>query len=62
MTLLFGMPGGSEWIVIIIVLLTSLLIPILAIVLYIKNRELRKQVKILTDEKNTLLARLIEKK
>ena len=62
MTLLFGMPGGSEWIFIIVALLPSLIIPILAIVLYMKNRELKKQVTILTDEKNTLLARLLEKK
>jgi len=55
MTLFIGMPGGTEWIFIILALLTSLIIPILAIVLYIRNRELKKQIKILTDEKNTLL-------
>ncbi|MCW3089438.1 MAG: hypothetical protein JWP81_507 [Ferruginibacter sp.] len=58
MTLLFGMPGGVEWIFLFVAILPSLIIPILAIVLYLRNRELKKQVQILTAENNTLLARL----
>ena len=62
MTLLFGMPGGAEWIFIILALFPTLIIPILAIILYIKNRELKKQIKILTDEKNTHYSKSIREK
>ncbi len=62
MTLLLGMPGSSEWIFIIIALLTLLIMPIVVIILYIKNRAVKRQVKILTDEKNSLLTRLLDKK
>lgn len=61
MTLGIGMPGASEWIFIFIALIMLLITPILTIVFYIRNRELRKQVKILTDEKNGLVERLLEK-
>jgi ABC-type transport system involved in cytochrome bd biosynthesis fused ATPase/permease subunit len=61
MTLLLGIPGSSEWIFIIIALFTLLIMPIFVIVLYIKNRELKRQMKILTDEKNGLLTRLLDK-
>ncbi len=56
-----GMPGGSEWIFIFIALITLFIAPILTIVFYIRNRELRRQVKTLTEEKNGLLVRLLDK-
>ena len=61
MTFLIGMPGSSEWILIILGLFFFLTMPILAIVFYTRNKELKKQIKILTDEKNTLLAKLLDK-
>ena len=61
MTLLLSMPGGSEWILIILVLLLTLTMPILAIVLYSRNRELRRQIEILRAEKNELLANIMNR-
>lgn len=58
MTAGFGMPGGSEWIVIIMILCLVFAVPILAIILYVKNRALKKQVHILTEERNILPAKL----
>jgi uncharacterized membrane protein len=58
MTYLFSMPGGSEWILIIIFLFLFIWMPILLIFFYVKNRQLRKQIQELTIEKNNLLSRL----
>jgi hypothetical protein len=62
MTFLIGMPGGSEWVLIIITLVFLLTMPILAIVFYTRNRELKKQIATLTNEKNALLAKLLDSK
>ncbi len=56
------MPGGSEWILILICLFFILALPIWAILLYSKNKQLNKQVKTLTEEKNAFLTRLLDKK
>jgi uncharacterized membrane protein len=58
MNYLITMPGLSEWIVIILTLFMFILIPVLLIVLYMKNRQLNKQIQELTIEKNNLLSRL----
>lgn len=58
MTFLIGLPGGSEWIFLIGYLIFLFPIPILTIVLYFKNRELKKQIKIMTAEKNVLIQKL----
>jgi uncharacterized membrane protein len=58
MNYLFSMPGGSEWILIIIFLFLFIWMPILLIFFYVKNRQLRKQIQELTIEKNNLLSRL----
>ncbi len=61
MKLLFSMPGGSEWILIIIILFFLLIMPILAIYYYSKSKRLMKELENLTQEKNTMLAKLLEK-
>ncbi len=61
MILLFSMPGGSEWILVLLFLVLILIMPILAIVFYVRNKELNRQNKILTDEKNDLLKKLIDR-
>jgi len=61
MKIAFGMPGGSEWVFIIIALVIVLLIPVLLIIFLVNNRELKKRVNALTEEKNALLAKLLEK-
>ncbi|MEO6356318.1 MAG: hypothetical protein ABIU77_23965 [Ferruginibacter sp.] len=60
-TLGIGMPGGSEWIFIIIAVPALLISPILTIVFYTKNRELKRRLKEVTDEKNALLSKLLDK-
>ncbi|MBP8115084.1 MAG: hypothetical protein KAY50_06995 [Chitinophagaceae bacterium] len=61
MELLLSMPGGSEWILLIIVFSFLLLMPILAIYYYSKSKRLMKELDIVTQEKNILLAKLLEK-
>ncbi|WP_301921639.1 hypothetical protein [Ferruginibacter sp.] len=58
MTFLIGLPVGSEWIFLIGYLIFLFPIPILTIVLYFKNRELKKQIKIMTAERNVLIQKL----
>ena len=62
MTLLLGMPGGSEWIVIIFILIFLLIMPILAIIFYVRNKRLSKQIKELIEENNSLLTKLLDQK
>ena len=59
MTYLLSMPGTSEWIILIPILFLFIWMPILLIVFYIRNRQLRKQIQELTIEKNNLLSRLL---
>ena len=55
-------PSGTEWIAIIPILIFFILIPILAIIFYTRSKALKRQVEQLTQEKNDLLDRLINKK
>ncbi len=59
MRLLFSMPGASEWIFIILILLVFLITPILAIVYYLRSKDLNKQLQAVTKEKNELLETLL---
>jgi hypothetical protein len=61
MKLLLSMPGGSEWILLILVLSGFILIPILAIYYYSKSKRLLKELESMTREKEMLLAKLLEK-
>ena len=61
MKLLLSMPGGSEWILIILVLSGFIVIPILAIYYYSKSRRLNKELENVTREKDMLLTKLIDK-
>ena len=58
MTFLIGLPGGSEWIFMIGFLIFLFPIPILTIVLYVKNSALKKQIKLLHDERSELIKKL----
>lgn len=59
MGLLFSMPGAGEWIFIILILLVFLITPILAIVYYLRSKDLNKQLQAVTKEKNELLETLL---
>jgi hypothetical protein len=61
MILGLSMPGGSEWLLIIFVPLFLLAMPILAIIFYLRSKELEKQNQILQMEKNDLLRKLSKK-
>lgn len=53
MTVLASMPGGSEWIFVLLFLAFVIAAPILAIVFYIKNKELKKEIEWLRREKTS---------
>lgn len=55
------MPGGSEWILIFLMIPVLLLIPIMAIYYYSKSKRLMKELQRVTEEKDMLLAKLLEK-
>lgn len=61
MTFLISLPGGTEWIILLLGLLFLIVIPIMAISLYTRNKDLRRQIDALTTEKNTLLKKVLEK-
>ena len=62
MRLLLSMPGGSEWLIIILFLLIFVIvIPILAIVYYARAKQLKRDLENLSDERNDLLKRLLDK-
>jgi len=56
------MPGGPEWIVLILLLVMLLLIPIVAIYFFTKSQRLMKELEEVTKEKNKLLEKLLEQK
>ena len=57
----FSMPGGAEWLMIIVVLAFFLICPILAFIFYIRNKDLKKELERVTNEKNELLSKIIDK-
>ena len=61
-TFLLAMPGGSEWILLILILCLSLMAPIFAIYYYSKSKRLSQELKRVTQEKDMLLAKVLEKK
>ncbi|MDB5200970.1 MAG: hypothetical protein JWQ27_379 [Ferruginibacter sp.] len=61
MTLLLSMPGGSEWLILILMFSMSLLVPALAIYFYLKSRSLGRELDRITQEKDLLLAKLMDK-
>lgn len=61
MTLLLSLPGGTEWILIILLFSLYLLIPFAAIYFFVKSRRLKEELQRVTQEKNMLLERLLEK-
>ena len=62
MTLGFSLPGGGEWLLIFAILIFIIGIPVIAIILYVKNQQLEKQINTLLNEKNYLLNKLSEKR
>lgn len=61
MKLLLSMPGGSEWILIILVFGIFLLFPIAAVYYYSKSKRLTKELQSVNREKDMLLAKFLEK-
>lgn len=59
MIFLFSLPGGSEWIFLILLGILFLMMPVLAIVYYSKYKDQKRQVQQLTQEKNDLMNRLL---
>ena len=48
--LLFSMPGGGEWIFIILLLIFLIICPVLAIVYFLQTKSLKKENKVLLDK------------
>ena len=61
MKLLLSMPGGSEWIFLIVVLFGFILIPVLALYYYAKSKRLTKSLRVLQGKRICLLAKLLDK-
>ncbi len=61
MKLLLSMPGGSEWILLILVLSLGLLSPICAIYYYSKSKRLSQELQRVTQEKDMLLTKVLER-
>ncbi|MDB5191866.1 MAG: hypothetical protein JWQ96_1429 [Segetibacter sp.] len=62
MILLIAMPGGTEWLLIIFSFSLIFISPVLAIIFFIKNKALSKQIRILQEEREGLLGRLPHRK
>jgi hypothetical protein len=55
MTFLFSLPGGAEWLVMLVPALALILCPILAIIFYTRSRDLKKQLDKVTRERDELM-------
>lgn len=62
MIYLISMPGGAEWLIVIVLVVLIFLFPILAIYFYAKSKRLMKELEVVTREKNELLKRLLDQK
>ena len=56
MTFLFSLPGGLEWLFMLVPAAAFILCPILAIVYYTRWRDLKKQLDKVTRERDELMA------
>lgn len=61
MDLMLSMPGGSEWILLILFITCAFITPALAIYYYSKSKRLMRELENVTREKNMLTGRLMEK-
>lgn len=55
------MPGGSEWIILILFFICVLLTPAFAIYYCSKSKRLMRELENVREEKNMLMGKLIEK-
>jgi hypothetical protein len=55
MTFLLSLPGGAEWLLMLIAALAFILCPILAIIFYTRSRDLKKQLDKVTRERDELM-------
>jgi len=53
------MPGGTEWIMLITVGGLFIVFPVLAIMYYMRNRELKRKLDEVTKERDELIRNLI---
>ena len=59
MNLLLSMPGGTEWIMLITIGGLFIVFPVLAIMYYMRNRELKRKLDEVTKERDELIRNLI---
>ncbi|MBI1221396.1 MAG: hypothetical protein GC180_02235 [Bacteroidetes bacterium] len=61
MTFLVSMPGGAEWVIVLFILIILLIMPLLAILFFVKMNGLRKELDAAKKENKELLEKLLEK-
>lgn len=61
MTFLFSLPGGAEWIFILLLLIVLVALPVTAIVFYTKYKAAQRQNKFLSDQNKALMEKLADK-
>lgn len=61
MTFLIGLPGGSEWLVVIFFLLFIIAIPVFLVVNFSRAKHYKHQLEQVTKERDELLKKLLEK-
>lgn len=59
MNLLLSMPGGAEWVTLIIFGSVFFVSPVIAVMYFLRNKELRKQLNEVTKERDELLKNII---
>ena len=56
-----SMPGGSEWLIVLVGIMFVIVMPILAIIYYFKYKQLQKEFDKVSAERKDLLKRLLDK-
>ena len=59
MNLLLSMPAGAEWITLIILGLLFIVFPVFALLYFLRNRKLKRQLEKVTKERDDLLNNMI---
>ena len=59
MHLLLSMPGGAEWITLLIAGGLFIIFPVLALTYYMRNRQFKKKLEEVTKERDELIRNLI---
>jgi len=59
MHFLLSMPGGAEWITLIIIGTLFFVFPALALIYFLRNKELKKKLEQVTKERDELMNNII---